>query len=427
VCRTRFDALVVGSGPAGSVAALVMARGGARVALVDKATFPRDKACGDMVGPRGVQLLADLGLPMPDGPHVGDMLVVGPTGRRVRMPSAEGLTYPGHGIAVTRTIFDAMLHDAALEAGVIALRGRATEPLEEAGETDGYRLESGEEVRADFVLGADGATSGVAQAAGLVETDKVLWGFAVRTYLAQEVDLAAIVMWEPTPWRAFPGYGWVFPGAAGGANVGLGIATRADRQSGAKAVRSMPEFLAHLGRVGLLHGAVPDVLPRRLGGWLKMGMVGTTPAAGRVLLVGDAAGLINPLQGEGIAQGMRSGQLAAATLLAGPGQAAERYTAALLAEHLPYQKITAALQAALVGRPWAVASVARFLTAVAAGDSLAGGWAVFWNELLDGAPPGRHRSVATALTRFGDTITSRTAVARWFEPRGRRVSPARRR
>jgi flavin-dependent dehydrogenase len=280
---------------------------------------------------------------------------------------------------------------------------------------DGYRLESGEEVHADFVVGADGATSGVAQAAGLVEAGKVLWGFAIRTYLAQDVDLAAIVMWEPTPWRAFPGYGWVFPAMEGGANVGLGIATRGDRQAGAKAVRSLPGFLGHLRGVGLLDGAVPEMLPRRLGGWLKMGMVGTTPAAGRVLLVGDAAGLINPLQGEGIAQGMRSGRLAAETLLAGPGRAAERYAAALLSEHLPYQRIAAALQSALVSRPRAVAAVARFLTAAGGVDALAGGWALFWNELLDGAPPGRHRSAATALTRGGETLTARTAVARWFD------------
>ena len=267
--RTRVDALVIGSGPAGSVAALVLARGGARVALVDKAPFPRDKACGDMVGPRGVQLLADLGLPMPPGPDVGDMLVVGPTGRRVRMPSAEGLTYPGHGTAVTRTVFDAMLHDAATGAGATSVRARAVEPLERGGAMDGYRLDTGEELHADFVIGADGATSGVAAAAGLVEASKVLWGFAIRTYLAQTVDLAAIVMWEPAPWRAFPGYGWVFPGAGGGANVGLGIATRADRGAGAKAVRSLPGFLEHLRAVGLLDGVAPPVLPRRLGGWRR--------------------------------------------------------------------------------------------------------------------------------------------------------------
>ena len=63
----RFDALVVGAGPAGSVAALVLARAGARVALLDKARFPRDKACGDFIGPRGLQVLADLGIPEPPG------------------------------------------------------------------------------------------------------------------------------------------------------------------------------------------------------------------------------------------------------------------------------------------------------------------------------------------------------------------------
>ena len=84
----RFDVLVVGSGPAGSIAALVLARGGARVALVDKTAFPRDKACGDLIGPRGVQLLRDLSLDAPDATRVSDMMVVGPSGNRVRFRRA---------------------------------------------------------------------------------------------------------------------------------------------------------------------------------------------------------------------------------------------------------------------------------------------------------------------------------------------------
>src|SRR5213592_2366246 len=113
----HFDALVVGAGPAGSVAALVLARGGARVALVDKARFPRDKACGDLVGPRGVQLLSDLAIEVAPAATVGDMIVVGPTGRRVRLPCYPGATYPGYAFASPRASLDATLQEAALSAG----------------------------------------------------------------------------------------------------------------------------------------------------------------------------------------------------------------------------------------------------------------------------------------------------------------------
>ncbi|MBA2624342.1 MAG: FAD-dependent monooxygenase, partial [Acidimicrobiia bacterium] len=87
-----LDAVVVGAGPAGSTAALVLARGGARVALVDKAAFSRDKACGDLVGPRALALLASLGLVPPGGREVGQMVVVGPSGRQVLLPARAGRT-----------------------------------------------------------------------------------------------------------------------------------------------------------------------------------------------------------------------------------------------------------------------------------------------------------------------------------------------
>ncbi|HEX4217399.1 MAG TPA: geranylgeranyl reductase family protein [Acidimicrobiales bacterium] len=414
MCPWRFDVVVIGGGPAGSVAAFVLAKGGARVALVDKSTFPRDKACGDLVGPRGLQVMADLGIPEPEGPEVGDMLVVGPTGRPVLLPSAEGLTYPGHGRVVTRNSFDAMLHEAAVDAGAIPVVGRADEPLDRDGRVDGYRLSSGEELRADFVIGADGATSRVATAAGLVEGSRVLWGFAVRTYLPHSVRLPAIVLWEPTPWNAFPGYGWVFPGPAGEVNVGLGLGTLSDRQAGAKAVRALPSFLQHLRSLGLLPDSPSRAPSRHLGGWLKMGMVGTTPASGQVLLVGDAAGLVNPLQGEGIAQALGSGRAAGEAVLKDPTHAAGRYCASL-GRQRTFQRIAAATQAALVGRPRAVAAVARLLATAGHADALAGGWAIFWNELLDGAPKGRHRSVAAAVTRISGSMTARTATARWFD------------
>ena len=410
----RFDVLVVGAGPAGSIAALVLARAGVHVALLDKAPFPRDKACGDFVGPRGLQVLADLGVPEPPGLDVGDMVVVGPTGRRVVLPCFAGLSYPGRARAVPRTVLDADLRAAAVDAGAVPCAGRADRPLWSGSDLEGFAVGGGGELRADFVIGADGATSHVAASAGLVDSGRVLWGFAVRSYLDQHVELPAITLWEQTRWHAFPGYGWVFPGPGGVANIGIGIGTLADRQSGAGAVRALPAYLRHLVDLGLLDGVPAEGSARRLGGWLKMGMVGTRPASGRVLLVGDAAGLVNPLQGEGIAQALSSGRAAAEAIVASPGGAAAGYRHQLAQAHLPYQRITAAGHAALVGRPAAVSAVGRLLTAPTIGRALAGGWGIFWNELLDGAPPGRARRVAAASTLVGRAVTARSEVSRWF-------------
>src|SRR4029077_2782025 len=108
--------------------------------------------------------------------------------------------------------------------------------------------------------------------------NSVFGGFGGRKYLSKVVDLPAIVLWEQNRWHTFPGYGWVFPGQQGGANVGLGVGTRSERKAGAKAVRALPEFLEHLRALGLLDGAPPAASQHRLGGWLKMGIVGTTPA-----------------------------------------------------------------------------------------------------------------------------------------------------
>ncbi len=407
----RFDALVVGSGPAGSIAATVLARGGARVALVDKARFPRDKACGDLIGPRGVQLLSDLGITIPGAMKVDDMIVVGPTSRRVRLPCYPGLTYPGHGFAMPRVDFDAALRKVAIDAGVEAFIDRAADPLWGYGGLEGFTLSSGKDVRADTIIGADGASSRVATAADLVDPDRVLWGFAVRAYVEERVDVPYIVLWEQIPWRAFPGYGWLFPGPDGRANVGLGLGTLSTRAGAATAGRELPTFVRTLRELGLL--GVAASAPT-LGGWLKLGMVGTNPASGRVLLTGDAAGLVNPLQGEGISQAMSSGRAAAQAVLADPARAARRYRGYLAETYAPYHATTAPVHAALLPRPRVVSAVGRALTAPALGSLLAPGWSIFWNDLVDGAQQTVPRKVAAVAAGIGRRATARGRMRHWF-------------
>ena len=127
-----------------------------------------------------------------------------------------------------------------------------------------------------------------------------------------------------------------------------------------------------------------------------MGMVGTMPALGRTLLVGDAAGLVNPLQGEGIAPALRSGRDAAVAVLAvGPPGAAAHYRAALAVESAPFASSTAALAAWMLRRPRVAAGVGRLLTAPGISGALADGWVVYWYDLLEGAVPGRGRRLAS--------------------------------
>ena len=213
----------------------------------------------------------------------------------------------------------------------------------------------------------------------MLDPDTALWGFAIRAYIPAEVPLPLLVLLDQAPWRIYPGYGWLFPGADGQANVGIGVGLGTRRRQ-ARLRDDLARFCAMLRRRG-------DLAPEArigpvTGGWLRMGGTGTPPAAGNVLLAGDAAGLINPLQGEGIGPGMVSARLAAEALLAGPGRAAAAYTEAVTAAFGGYMPGAAALQATLLRRPRA-ASAARAAAHRARG------------------PPGAGRHLVAVLERPG--------------------------
>jgi len=409
----RFDVVVAGAGPAGSIAALVLARGGARVALVDKATFPRDKACGDLVGPRGVGLLDDLGVPVPDAGKGADLLAVGPSGHRSRLPAFPGRRYPGHGVVVPRIALDDALRDAALRAGAEPVRGRVSAVDRDGGGPHGpvraLLTSDGQRLAADWFIAADGALSPVARLAGLLDPDAALWGFAIRAYVPAEVPLPLLVLLDAAPWRIYPGYGWLFPGEAGQANVGIGIGMGTRRRA-ASLRADLARFCALLRRTGDLtpgaeHGEVT-------GGWLRMGGTGTPPAAGNVLLAGDAAGLINPLQGEGIGPAMVSARLAAECLLAGEAGAAAGYTEAVADTFGRYMPGAAALQAALLRRPRLASGAVRLLTAPGVSRLAAGTWSLYWNGLVDGASPRPAAWAGAAVQQVASRLGRRWPAAR---------------
>ncbi len=370
-----YDAVVVGAGPAGSIAALVLARGGARVALADKAAFPRDKACGDLIGPRGVQVLADLGLTVPDAGHGSDLLAVGPSGRRSRLPAFPGRSYPGHGIVVPRVAFDNALREAALAAGAVGVRARVTAVENSQDRTVRAVLADGQRLAGDVIIGADGALSTVARLTGMLDP--------------------------------YPGYGWLFPGADGQANVGIGIGMGGTRHS-APLRGDLDRFTALLRSRGDLRPNA-DIGPV-VGGWLRMGGTGTPAAAGNVLLVGDAAGLINPLQGEGIAPAMISARLAAEAVLADRCRAGPAYTRALHAAFGHYLPGASALQRALLRRPWAASASMRLVTAPVVRRLVASTWSIYWNGLADGAAPRPAAWAARGLE------TAATVLARGSDP-----------
>ena len=396
-----FDVAVVGAGPGGSTAAAALAASGAKVALIDKATFPRDKACGDMVGPRGVALLAELGVEVKAPKRVvGDMLLVGPTGGRMALPAESGDNYPGHGWLISRRDFDNTLVEHALSFGAESVTARMSH-VEAHGRGYLLRLDNGRSLEAAAVVGADGATTQVGRNLGMVDEDASLYGFAVRAYVEESVPTPVISLFRDQG-ALFPGYGWIFADVEGRANFGVGVGVFSDRKRSSMATQALPRYLELLKRQGWISAkAEPG---GRLGGWLKMGGLGVKPARGRALLVGDAAGMVNPLQGEGIHAAMDSG-LAAARALIGAGDPAQAYLEHLRRTHLPFAHAASALQRIALGHPRLAETAMTLLTSRMTPGIVGSAWGLYWNDLLRGAGRIRGAGLARAMAAAVEGIT----------------------
>jgi flavin-dependent dehydrogenase len=294
-------------------------------------------------------------------------------------------------------------------AGAVPLRARVSAVEAGAdGRVDAVISSTGQRLEGEVIIAADGALSPVARLAGMLDSQTALWGFAIRAYVPAEVPLPLLVLLDASPWRIYPGYGWLFPGADGRANVGIGVGLGSDR--GQAPLRGdLARLVALLGQRGdLSQDARPGPV---MGGWLRMGGTGAPPAAGNVLLAGDAAGLINPLQGEGIGPAMVSGRLAAEAVLAGPARAAPAYAEAIEAAFGQYMNGAAALQRALLRKPRTTSAVTRLLTAPAVRRAVAGTWSIYWNDLADGARPRPSAWSARAVQVLADRLAGHTPAS----------------
>jgi len=313
------DVVVVGAGPAGSAAAIELARTGRDVVVIDKAAFPRDKCCGDGLTTGALRGLERLGLEpsaVPSWHRVDDVVVRSVSGRVVRFPLPRGRgTY---GAVAKRSELDTALVDLARAAGArveerVAFRGlRAT--------TGGIVIDTDNSgpIAARYVVAADGMWSPVRKAVLPHDEPGYLGEWhAFRQYRVGATP-AARDLWVFFEEDLRPGYAWSFPLPGDEVNVGFGILRRRGEPT-RDLGRRFREVLARTHIAAILGDAVETGPPKAWPIPARIQRAALTAAGGRVLFVGDAARATDPMTGEGIGQALdTAGAAAAAVLAAGP-------------------------------------------------------------------------------------------------------------
>ena len=376
------DVVVVGGGPSGSACAYWLADAGWDVAVIEKKQFPRDKTCGDGLTPRAVRQLADMGL---EGALAGSHRHTGLRscgwGHVLEMPWPDHPAFPPYGYTITRHDLDEMVAERAQKAGAVLhqhtealaplladdLQATPTPPapasvpagrepgagagpgstLSECRGVTVRDLTSGEtrDVLGRYVVVADGSNSRVGRALGTARRRGYPLGMALRGYYRSERHddpcIESHLDIRDAAGEVVPGYGWIFPLGDGRVNVGVGLLSTEQRWKGVNTTRLMEAFVAGAPKSWGLSEETSCGPPT--GGKLPMSLAVGPHTGPNVIVVGDAAGAINPFNGEGIAYGYETGRLAAASLseaLAGDGPAAiARYEERLMESYDDYYRV----------------------------------------------------------------------------------------
>lgn len=307
------EVVVVGAGPSGSATAITLAKQGHDVLLLDRKEFPRDKTCGDGIPAGAIEVLYSLGMEekirQADFYPVDQILLSSPRGHVLEAPLKPGVT-GASSYVVPRTKFDALIQRHAVDCGAEFKQAQVQEPIVEDGRVVGVRAKvngSVEEIRSKIVVGADGVTSVVARALRPDKHEDGHRAIALRCY-TEDLEVRPHQVEFYLYNDILPGYAWIFPYSEGQTNLGLGM--RLDKyrdidkslEEMVDIFLKMPTIKQRLSRGGEL---------RDIAVWqLNFGSRPMQRAYDGSILVGDAAGLINPLTGGGIHNGLQSAMLA---------------------------------------------------------------------------------------------------------------------
>lgn len=319
------DVVVVGAGPGGSSTATYLARHGLSVTLLEKSHFPREKVCGDGLTPRATRALTRIGIDTSESNgwlHNKGLRVYGGRVDPFELPWPDLTDFPPYGLVRPRADFDDMLAKHAVAAGANLIEGAAVDAAvldDRSGRITGVTTKDGRVFKAPIVVAADGNSSRLSVSMGLNKRADRPMGVAVRTYYTSprthdDYLESWLELWdgERGASNLMPGYGWVFGMGDGTCNVGLGVlnTSKSFGQTDYRALLkrwadSTPEEWGFRDQnmVGKVQGAaLPMAFNRQ-------------PAYGRgLVLVGDAGGMVNPFNGEGIAYAMESAEMAAAAI-----------------------------------------------------------------------------------------------------------------
>ena len=354
--------LVIGGGPAGSAAGYWLARLGHDVTIVERKTLPRDKTCGDGLTPRAVHQLNEMGLAEQLGRfHRYDGLRVTGVGRQFELQWPSHPVYPRHGYVVRRRDLDLMVAANAEHAGATLLQGHeAVRPIVERGFVRGATVATSggrtRDIHARYVVVADGANSRFGRTLGTFRTREWPYGTAIRTYWESprhaEPWIESALDVKDRNGNPMPGYGWVFPVGDGTVNIGVGLLSTFRDFKSVNTSHLLDGYARQVAERWEIDPGNPTGKAAR--GRIPMGGSVGPNAGPSFLVVGDAAGSVNPFNGEGIDYAYETARIAAQVLhealASNDPSALQQYPRRIDDEYGEYFKV-ARLFARVIGRP----------------------------------------------------------------------------